>query len=266
MTQPHELTVRHLKITFTPAEYDALISHKAYQHAGQFFRADAKEDYWGNLSEYVLARFPFCKTVFTETLDTHGLSGWIIHPDFANFVYKRPKSPYDYPCVHFVAVQTFINLHGIVPDELKYFSNQSEVPFVMPVFVPDDLQAYAVMHSLPICRIENGQFVPRYSLYTIAYYSNRPDILRERRRAEYRGEDYGHFPMLYTWRTLKFEHLDEAWDLPLWVQKGKLLWLDLEQNGLPLKSEPVEAFPYADIEGMRKSYRYHQGQLNIDVY
>jgi len=187
-----------------------------------------------------------------ESLDTHSLLGWHPHPDRWDFVYTSRReglddaeeqkrleqiiegtaqpdqfwaatfeaTPQRVDCSHFVAVQYFINLHGVLPKEVQYFSNQSEVPFVMPVFLPEDIESYAVMHSLPICRIEKERFVPCYSVYLLTYYSARPQKLWERRRAEFIGDDPFHFPKMYTWRTIQLNNLAEAWICPLGLQKG----------------------------------------------
>jgi hypothetical protein len=261
MNYPREQVVRHLKITFTLAEYRAIIQNSQYQRPGGFSKFKAGDDYWNKVPWYLISRCPLCGAVYTEQLDTHSLLGWKAYPDFWEFVYATPQRT---DCRHFLAVQLFINLHGVVPYEKRYFSNQSEVPYVMPVFLPDDIESYAVMHSLPICRLEDEEFVPRYSLYTLTYYSTDLHAMWDRRRAEYRGEDYGHFPKLHTWRRAR--DTPEVWDLALWVRKGKLLWLDLEQDDLPLKAGPVEEFPYADIEGIPKTYTYREGELRIDPY
>jgi len=296
MGHPNEATIRHLQLTFTTAEYHSLTQELQYQRAGQFTPHTAGNEYWDRLPTYLIARCPLCNATYTEPLDTHSLFGWHPHPDRWDFVYtdrrKRlddaeeqrrleqviegtaqpdqfwastfESTPQRVECSHFVAVQYFINLHGVLPKEVQYFSNQSEVPFVMAVFLPDDIESYAVMHSLPICRIEKNRFAPRYSLYLLTYHSARPQTLWERRRAEFRGGDPFHFPMLGTWRSAK--ETPEVWDLPLWVERGKLLWLDLDQPDLPLKSGPVEDFPYRNIEGIRKSYVYRKGKLKIDPY
>jgi len=295
MKHPGEIVIRHLQSTFTPTEYLSLIQQPQYQRAGQFTPHTTGKEYWARLPLYLVARCPLCNAAYVERLDTHSLLGWHPHPDRWDFIYtsKRRKSddaekqkrlnqvvemsPPDkssilenisqrIDCPHFVAVQHFINLHGILPKEMRYFSNQSEVPFVMPVFLPDDVESYAVMHSLPICRIEKKRFKPCYSLYLITYYSSAPHAMWERRRSEFTGEDALHFPKLYTWRTVELNKISEAWDLSLWTKKGKLLWLDLGQDDLPLKGKPPEEFPYANIEGIQKSYTFRQGKLKIDPY
>ncbi len=274
MDQPMQAVIRHLQVTFTVTEFQSLAQRPEYQRVGDFAPHRAGAEYWGRLPVYLIARCPLCGARYEERLDTHYLGGWYPDPYSWKFVYtdketveRKGLGEEDRQrctrCPHFVAVQHFINLHGVLPKELKAFSNQSEVPFVMPDFLPDDIESYAVMHSLPICRIEKDRFAPRYSVYLLTYYSTRPHELRERRMAQAVRHDPMHFPMLDPWRGVE---LAEAWDLPSWVEKGKLLWLDLEQPDLPLKAGPVEDFPYGNIEGIRKTYMYRKGKLKIDPY
>jgi hypothetical protein len=275
MNQPSEANIRHLQITFSVAEFLSIAQRPQYRRVGDFAPSAAGIEYWERLPVYLIARCPFCGSLYEERLDTHYLGGWLPSPFLWDFVYTsremaenkelgKADEQRSVRCPHFVAVQHFLSLHGVLPTELKGFGNQSEVPFVMPEFLPADIESYAVMHSLPICRIENDQFVPLYLVYLVTYYSTAPHVLWRRRKAraqEY--EDGLHFPLMETWRGVESA---EAWDLPHWVAKGKLLWLDLDQPDLPLKAGPVEDFPYGNIEGIRKTYRYHKGKLKIDPY
>jgi hypothetical protein len=47
------------------------------------------------------------------------------------------------------------------------------------------------------------------------------------------------------------------------VEKGKLLWLDLTQDDLPLKAGPVQDFPYGNVEGMRRPHTYRGSRVII---
>jgi hypothetical protein len=274
MNQPGEGVNRHLQITFTVPEFQSIAQKPQYRHVGEFAPHRAGIEYWGQLPVYLIARCPLCDTLYEERLDTHYLGGWSPDPYLWKSVYiykgtveRKELGEEDelrcIRCPHFVAVQHFINLHGVLPKEVQYFSNQSEVPFVMPEFLSGDIESYAVMHSLPICRIESDRFVPRYSVYLMTYYATKPHELRKRRMAEAKKHDPMHFPMMEVWRGVE---LAEAWDLASWVAKGKLLWLDLDQPDLPLKAGPVDDFPYGNIEGIRKTYRYHKGKLKVDPY
>jgi len=297
---PRSKMIRHLQIALTPAEYQTITQR--YQRRGVFSRLKAEDDYWEHVPTYLIARCPLCAATYREKLDTYNLVGWRIRLDNWKSIYviddnvrrfdekKRmerlakqgklsvqklrklkefrgyvPKSaPQQIDCTHFVGVQTFLNLNKVVPNELDYFSNESEseVPFVIPDFLPDDIESYVVMHSLPICRIEENQFVPRYAMYMLTYYSARPHWLRERFTERYRGGGGGEgYFLVWEYAVSQTKRLSEAWNLAMWVGKRKLLWLDLEEFDLPLRNGPVADFPYSNIEGMRWSYTYRKGKL-----
>ncbi len=275
MDQHREAVIRHLQITFTVDEFQSIAQQPQYQHVRGFRPSKAGNEYWKRLPVYLSARCPLCDALYEERLDTHYLGDWYPSPNLCEFIYTDKETVESKElgtedelrfvrCSHFVAVQHFINLHGIWPKELRAFSNRSEVPFVMPEFLPDDVESCAVMHSLPICRIEDEQFMPHYSVYFVTYYSAKPHVLWRRRKDKAKKCDDGmHFPMMSTWRGVE---LVEAWDLVYWVTKSKLLWLDLYQPDLPLKAGPVEDFPYSNIEGIRKSHMYSKGKLRVDPY
>jgi hypothetical protein len=141
-----QLAVPHLQITFTLSEYQAVLSK--YTRARIFSPSEAGIDYWKRLPNYLISRCPFCGATYDSRVDTHGLDGWMTHPDNWNSVYTEEHQQIG--CSHFVAVQTFVNLNGLLPTELAYYMSHLDVPFVMPTFVPDDIPSICVIHSLPI--------------------------------------------------------------------------------------------------------------------
>ncbi len=160
----------------------------------------------------------------------------------------------DVGCRHFFAVQTFINLHGTIPIEVEHFTNQAgDVPYVIPIWLPDDVVSVAVMHSLPICRIEQNAFVPRYALYFITYYaSDGPTILDHRLAEERRHglQDHEYSPIvLYPTGPV-------AYNLRSWADRRKLFWLDPKTPSLRLQAKPYAVFPYAEITGFKSEFEY----------
>jgi len=262
---PHP-AMQHLQITMQPDEYLEILQN--------WKKSEPPKGYMEKLPAYIMARCPFCHLEYKTLLDTHGLR------------YGRVSSsgdqlghPLNERCVHFLAIHAFLNLNGLFPlERSKSFRNDYDVPFISPLFLPDEVPSYAVMHSLPICRIENGQFIPRYYLYTLTYYvpenyvswektipSNpqkyRHRIISERRLSEMRAnnlhwEEFLYFPP----QARKYP---DWWDLPLWVTKGKLLWLDPHSPSLELKSGPVEDFPYANVQGFRRMIEIRDGKFGF---
>jgi hypothetical protein len=266
-SQPHP-AIEHLKITVKANEYmDAEKTVISWEWEYDPF------DFVQKLPNYIIARCPLCNSEYKAVLDTHSLKTWGTIPELDNAVFSAKHQ--EIGCNHFVAVHSFVNLNGIFPKEQsRYFRNEYDVPFISPLFVPDDVPAYAVMHSLPICRIEDEQFIPRYALYTLTYYAPeeyihweprsstkslvRRGILHERRSAEHKGEWEGFLYGLWDAR----QHPD-WWDLPLWVKKGKLLWLDPYSSNLELKNGPVEDFPYVNIQGYRRGIEIRNGKFRF---
>jgi hypothetical protein len=256
--------LQHLQITFTPDEYRLALTQHSVR--GTVIKGSFDRDFLRRLPNYVYSRCPYCGAPYTGILDTHSLSSdWVTSPSIHSAVYSDEWQKIG--CWHFVAVQTFINLCGLAPTDLVYFKNALDVPFVMPIFVPDDVAACAVIHSLPICRIENGGFVPRYSVYMVTYYSQQPKLLWFRRHAEMKAEFAKHgdpemrLPKMYSsWEATQ---RPGALDLRAWVAKQKLQWLDVNRPDLPLKSGPVEEFPYGSVTGYLRPYTVRNSQLKF---
>jgi hypothetical protein len=256
---PHP-ALQHLQITFTVSEYEALLQKYT---RGIFRPSQDARDYSERLPNYLIARCPLCGATYTGRLDTHSLAGWSTHPEYYGAVYSEHYQQIG--CAHFLAVQTFVNLNGLIPTEVPYFDSNLDVPFVIPLYVPDAIPSYAVLHSLPICRIEQQTFAPRYAVYMITYYSTEPKTLWNRRLAEneafgagdpdYRG------PIMYTSGEARAN--PETWDLRLWVARKKLQWLDPSATDLSLKVGPPEELPYVDIEGYRRPFTIRKGKLQL---
>ncbi len=249
-----------LRFTFTPAEYEAFIPARTGQD-GIFNPIAAGRDYLERLPRYLVARCPLCGAESLEPLDTHGLHGWYPMAERDQTVFlSRPTPGLVQRCQHFVAVQTFVNLNGHKPTEVHYYtSDLSDIPYVTAGLLLPDLPTYAVMHSLPICRVERNHFVPRYSAYTITYYAAEPASVRRRRRAalaSIKVDVDSRLPFLTLYPT------QEEQDLKHWVTQGQLQWLDATIDSLPLCEKSAKAFPYLNIAGIGKPAAYKQGSLD----
>ena len=270
-----ERTARHLKHDMSPNAYKALWDRFAVEQfmtsGGSQIRPNVEitEDwymhkenelaleFWRHIPNYITARCPLCGSVLTERMDTYSLDDWGIESDSSFFlgwhlVDEKSASFHPDRCEHFLGVRGFINFNGLEPIELKrsYYSGPPEGPSVLGIFLPDEPVSYAVMHSLPICRTENDIFVPRYSLFMITYFSKDRHVLQQRNQSNYKPE------MGRITHSMLDLSSSTDFDLPRWVADGKLLWLDLEKDDLPLKSRPVDAFPYSTIQGSHVNVHY----------
>jgi hypothetical protein len=255
-----EMLESHLRIK-------ELVTAKKYARFVQNWGTDSilAPQYWRMIPTYIVSRCPFCDATYQQKINNYSLYLWSIRGNADCVAYSA--AGYE-RCLHFVGVHSFINLAGYLPyknelEEGVLFSSEPEVPMVTPTLLPDDIESYAVLHSLPICRPWNDRFLVRYLLFMLTYYSTAPKELKNRRLAEWTGGYY--VPSLLDvdrpWSTrlgIYWEEANtkpEAWDLLYWVKKGKLKWLDLARQDLPLTNE-VNMFPYAEIRGMRHGYRY----------
>lgn len=250
MFEPNPFRTLHLlQLTFTADEYLQTI-RPAMLGDSNINPLKLNDAYWQRLPTYIVARCPLCHTPYTEKLDTHSIRGWDSDPN----LWSAVNSDFHSRCHHFVSVQTFVNLNGHLPTELKYYWSQYDIPFLMPFFLPNDHPAFAVLHSLPICHIEEGQFVPRYIVYMMTYYAESPPLIEVLRRqywaAKFKSDTDAHVPRL---------ELSGERDLPKWVERGRLLWLDPSSPDLALKSGPLEEFPYVDIKGYGQPHTVWHG-------
>ncbi|MCP4372176.1 MAG: hypothetical protein GY797_29270, partial [Deltaproteobacteria bacterium] len=153
------MSQKFLQLTILPFEYipmyeklrDARLVSKEY-----FDQALA--DYNKQLSTYQIARCPLCGASYKGKVDPHSLRDWNTVNFSPGRYFYAAHSPekYEYGvCNHRVAVQRFVNLQGLFPQEFSGFRNDLHVPFVMPFFVSDDIPSYAVIHSFAICRLED---------------------------------------------------------------------------------------------------------------
>ena len=253
-------TIAHLRATFTPEEYLALMSH-IKQSYWMLTEREEVETYWRRLPTYLFARCPLCGAEYTSVADTHSIRRWLTTPEGHNSIFSVDFQKEG--CAHFTAVQSFINLNGFIPTEVNYLSGKcGDVPIVIPELLLDEFDAGAVVHSLPICRVEGNEFVPRYSLYTVTYYSNAPGEARPRsydlRFPDFKNDDDDSSPLFLFDSSGRIRREPVVGDLRHWVERGKLHWLDLDDPTLPLKSGPVSDFPYAGIQGIGRSYTYRK--------
>jgi len=115
----------------------------------------------------------------------------------------------------------------------------------------------AVLHALPICRVEATAFVPRYTVFALIYFSeDKAAVLGrvlagEAARANVDSEYFASILDLP-------DSSGAAYDLDVWAARGQLGWLEITQPDLPLRMGKDQQLPalYQHIEGNRWSYTY----------
>jgi hypothetical protein len=178
---------------------------------------DGDPEYWKLIPSYEYSVCPFCGLPCKEQIDTYSLRHWVLRASQGDSVYSRRGQSES--CEHLVIAQAFINLEGKKPrpnepEELRrgVIELPPEAPFVAGFLLEGPEPCTAVIHSLPICRIEGDAFVPAYTLYVVAYFAEQREV-RLRKRLSLRGfkPEYDRRTML-PWPIADGE-FPEWWDL-----------------------------------------------------
>lgn len=222
------------------------------------------EKYWNVIPQYLVAKCPICGKDYIEKIDTYSLRGWTLLSGKKVYKSEIPSVK----CEHFIYVQCFLNINGNIPDksdtEIKYnIYNRSEVPHILGNIMEYELDLYAVMHSLPICKIENKMFIPKYSLYMITYYVTEKsrrilnNIINQSNIFKKTDE-----PIPFATYPPGSKEADLWWNLGYWVEKGRLYWLDTNNKSTSLKKNDIEKFPYGNITGRKEPYFEYVPPIN----
>ena len=232
------LNLHLLKLELSVEEYSKFCDQPTSIQILQFNPA------WFNLPAYMIARCPFCLEENIERLNTYSLAQWG-HTQW-EFEAGFDTELVIHHCPHFVLVQSFINFNSQKARE-AYGSFGPEVPYVYGHLLEKEL-CLAVIHALPICRIEDDAFVPRYTLFLVSHFSEHPDEA-DRAISDFNAEHMD-IEALQT-IILPPYTCQHWWDLRSWVAKGQLFWVDGTDPALGLRTNDLNTFPYGDIAGER---------------
>jgi hypothetical protein len=225
-----------LKINQTVEQYKTWIANKFPLQDSAFLN---------QLPAYTFARCPFCSVENVERLNTYSAYGWSVSYGRAVFNSRLVV----HHCNHFTLVQSFFHFHGIWPAEAKGLFGP-EVPHVIGHLLESD-RCLAVIHALPICRIEDQAFVPRYTLFMVSYFSERPE---EAYDAVIKfSVDYVEPGVAWVFIPPP-NSCEHWWHLGQWVSTGQLFWVDGNDPALGIRTHDISAFPYIDITGRTRPY------------
>lgn len=207
---------------------------------------DLPETYQSQLPIYTLAICPWCGAAVREAIDTFSLMGlgwWFDEPlGFGWFGrrkfdehYLMPKEftevSYQGHCDCVQAVMYGVNFQGILPEDVQVTQivTSSERPSVLRSFMECD-GSMAVLRTLPIGRIDDDHWQPRYTVYFVTYFN--PDPLVYKRALAPQNPNHKDFVWPY-------HQLD--YNLQPWADAGKLLWLNpMEQLVATLPAEVLD--------------------------
>lgn len=272
MSYPYPQLTQQLKFYCTPDQYRRIPRLRGIEVI-EVIEGVATRDQYPHAAEYVsllpvytYAECPICHQRCNEPIDTYSLERGHYYRHLLGYN-VRPDRPH---CPHFFGYQLFLNLHNQLPIEVEMLGIQwGEVPYITDWLISDDMPSYAVLHGLPICRIEDNQFNPTYTEFILTYFSEDPDLLMK--QFFKRETDY----LL----SLENADVDEAliwmstvgpsdtstisYDLASYAQKGRLGWMDIRKPDLPLQIGEGEVLPsmYQNIVGERKKLSWSVGEF-----
>ena len=225
--------LRYLQLLCTPEEYRKMQKPRPDSKWRSWGSATptvlpVDDIYWQLLPQYTYAECPLCHTQYRQPVDIYSLEMWGCHPNLYDSLYTHGDYALPTPCKHLMGVHKFINLHGHLPTEVSYFSNNNgDIPYITPWFFADDIQTFAVLFALPLCRVIAEQFIPTYTLFSLTYFSENPKVIFKRhytKEAE-RGEgDPEYYPATVMAPSKNFQ----LYDLAAWATQEKLGWMEIE--------------------------------------
>jgi hypothetical protein len=226
-----------LQIEHTVAEYQTILQEKS-----NVFYVPWLE----KAPIYTIERCPFCDQENTEKINIYSLRGWGSRFD-GGAIGKAV-----FHCEHFALTEAFVNFHGNEPPGL-WDMFPPEVSHVIG-YLLDEGVAQAVIHALPICRIEHDQLIPAYTAFLATHFSQHGPEFIHRKVVKFNVD--------YVEAGLVVELIDppqgyEQWyDLASWVARGLLWWVDAADPALPIRTQDVAAFPYQNIHGRMWSHQF----------
>lgn len=225
-----------LKLEITAQEYRAIAVNRVSLQP---------EPFLDKLPVYSIARCPFCFEENTERLNTYAMDGW--HTGYGSAIFDSRAIVQH--CKHFALTQSFFHFQNIWPSEANGMLGP-EVPHVIGHLLSSG-HCLAVIHALPICRIEDSVFVPRYILFMVSYFSEKP-------KEAYDAVIGFNVPYVEDGVAWPFisppKGRENWWNLQEWITQGQLFWVNGNSPSLEISTRDPSNFPYGKITGRTVPY------------
>lgn len=209
-----------------------------------------RQEYLRRLPFHFFAQCPYCGASVLQALDSFSLLGF--HPELksnellADRIWHEGLPPRQ-RCRHTLLTMVAVNLHNLLPDDLPewallyrwgmgrgggHFDSAPHL-IVWPLIAQ---QTSAVIHALPIGRLDDPEPIHRYTAYAITYFfSDETNLYADEMWVP---TDLGDAATGGVWHDT---------DLIKWVKAGRLYWMDPKDTSR-LVQESEEEFPYANIQ------------------
>lgn len=224
---------------------------------GEQYRS-LNQEYHRRLPIHLLAQCPYCGTHVLQPVDSFSLMGCDasllcdqgVHFYGSDWDWYENVPPRQ-RCPHTLCVTRSVNLNGLHPDDVagwmlspKWGSMYSEPSVIVWPLIARCTSA--VIHALPVGRLDDGEPIHRYTAYYVTYFAS--DDTNLRTEEMWVPTDLGE-PATGAVQGDR--------DVIKWVKAGRLFWLNPDNPG-QLVRVPVEAFPYSDVE-MKGWYKILEG-------
>lgn len=214
---------------FTWESYREFLPHIARARTSSF------PEYQARLPMQMVACCPYCGQVALLPVDLFSLFGFHPHSDEGR--YGRFRAGRWQGCRHMVTVTVALGLNGLQPDDLPgWMDHPNWYLRIAPSVIAWPLLARhtsAVVHAIGIARLDDAEYIPRYTAYFSTYYAAPDSNLMD--EAHFVHTDIGT-------AATSGVHYDE--DLLKWLDAERLFWLDDAQA----VNTPRSAFPYGSVE------------------
>jgi len=203
-------------------------------------------EYFRRLPIQPIAQCPYCGSYILQPVDIFSLIGFYPLLNIDDLYHGIPwcadrLSLKWQHCEHFIITTFSVNLHNLTPDDppswmlRRRWITMHSAPRVM-VWPLIAHQTSAVIHALPIGRLDDLEPMHRYTIYFVSYFGGSTTNLYT--EAMWVPTDLGGPATEGVYYDL---------DLIKWVKAGRLFWLDPDNPELLMRG-PAEAFPYANIQ------------------
>jgi hypothetical protein len=205
--------------------------------------AAAEEAYFRELPKLAMACCPHCDKPLFRTFDPFGLDGLWWRSD------AQPDEPQ--PCPHFCVMLGAVDLRTSQPRPDFDVSPGPGAPFVVPRL----LAQAGVVAVVSEIQMTDGAVA-----YPIAYFAKRrPPI--QTLTAPWARTNFVYTTQLgvHAWRSAGEPAPDapapDTWDFDLgpYVSRGDVRWCDPGSDGSALSTAAPEAFPFANLAGVRQA-------------
>jgi hypothetical protein len=216
------------------------------------------QEYRNRLPIHKLAQCPYCGTDILQPVDSFSLMGFDPDLNATKLYGGEPEWSSPAPrqrCPHSLCATLSVNLNGLGPDDLRGWMLWDKtllldsVPYVM-VWPLIARYTSAVVHALPIGRLDDEEPIHRYTAYFTTYFAG--DGTNLHTKEMWVPNDVGGPAMGLVQVDI---------DLLKWVRAGRLYWLDPDDTSR-LVAGPPEAFPYANVEPKGWYYILEGGRVD----